>query len=128
MIVFFDGVCGLCNRAVDFLLTHDRHARLRFAPLQGETARVRLPETDLQSLSSLVIVDGDLILRKSDGFLYALSSLGGRWRALAFVLRLIPRFLRDFVYDTVAANRYAWFGKRDACRLPTPSERSRFLD
>lgn len=128
MIVFFDGVCGLCNRAVDVLLTRDAHARLQFAPLQGTTARARLPDADIRSLSSLVIVDGDLILRKSDGLLHALSSLGGGWRAFAFVSRLIPRVLRDLVYDAVASNRYAWFGKRDTCRLPTPIERTRFLD
>jgi predicted DCC family thiol-disulfide oxidoreductase YuxK len=128
MIVYFDGVCGLCNRAVDFLLAHDKEARLLFAPLQGESARSNLPVTDIRLLQSLVVVDETRVFRKSDGVLHAISALGGGWWALGITLRLIPRTLRDFIYDIIASNRYAWFGQRETCRLPTPDERRRFLD
>ena len=128
MIIFFDGICGLCNRAVDFLLKHDHKSALQFAPLQGTTARARLQAPDVDSLSTLVIIDGDQTLRKSDGVLHALAALGGGWKLLSMTLAIFPRALRDFVYDRVASNRYAWFGKRDTCRLPTPEERRRFLD
>lgn len=128
MIVFFDGVCGLCNRAVDFLMVRDRARRLQFAPLQGATARTRLPASDIENLNSLVVVDGETILRKSDGILHAISVLGPGWHLIARVATMIPRPLRDLVYDFIARTRYSIFGKRDVCRLPTPGERARFLD
>ncbi len=128
MIVFFDGVCGLCNLTVDFLLARDHRGVLQFAPLQGSTAAARLPASDTHDLSSLIVVDGSNIYRKSTAVLHAAIALGGVWALLARVSFLVPRFARDLVYDIVASNRYAWFGKRDTCRLPTPQERSRFLD
>jgi len=136
MIVFFDGVCGLCNSAVDFLLAHDQRGRLQFAPLQGSTARARLTDSDLLDLNSIIVVDESngvpasqvSLYRKSTGVLRALIAIGGAWGFVARIALLVPRFIRDFVYDIVATNRYAWFGKRDTCRLPTPDERSRFLD
>lgn len=128
MIVFFDGVCGLCNSTVDFLLARDRRGSLQFAPLQGSTAAAHLPESDTRDLNSLVVLDGTNIYRKSTGVLHAAIAIGGVWALLARVSFIVPRFARDIVYDIVASNRYAWFGKRDTCRLPTPDERSRFLD
>lgn len=122
--VFFDGVCGLCNGFVDFLVQHDRHRRLRYAPLQGSTAAgiARLP----RDLDTVVVMDGDRVRVKSDAALHVLAQLGGAWRA-ATLLRVVPRFLRDGVYDLIARNRYGWFGKREACRVPTPAEAPLFL-
>lgn len=123
-IVCFDGVCGLCNGFVDFLVQHDRARVLRYAPLQGATAaRVEgLP----RDLDSVVVVDGGRVLVKSDAALTALSRLGGVWR-LSAVARVIPRALRDRVYDLIARNRYRWFGKHEACRRPTADEAAWFL-
>ncbi len=123
-VVFFDGVCGLCNGFVDFLVQHDRARVLRYAPLQGATAArfERLP----RNLDSVVVVDGDRVLVKSDAALVVLSRLGGVWRFTA-VARVIPRVVRDAVYDTIARNRYRWFGKREACRVPEPHEARFFL-
>ncbi len=128
MIVFFDGVCGLCNRVVDFLLAQDREGRLQFAPIQGSTARKMLSAYEIASLSTVVVIDGDRIFRKSDAVLHALSALGGSWVWLAKSARWVPQRLRDVVYRGIAINRYEWFGRRDTCRLPTPAERARFLD
>ena len=124
-IVFFDGVCGLCNGFVDFLVRHDRSRALRYAPLQGNTAAgfARLP----RDLDSVVVVHDDRVLVKSDAALTALSRLGGVWR-LSAVARVIPRVLRDAVYDLIARNRYRWFGKHETCRRPTTDEAAWFLD
>ncbi len=125
-IIFFDGVCGLCNRSVDLLLRWDTKGLLRFAPLQGATARAMLPEEQVRDLDSLVLKDAKGIHRRSDAALLALEHLGGGWRTVA-LLRWIPRVLRDAVYGLVARHRYRWFGKRHSCRLPTAAERERFL-
>jgi predicted DCC family thiol-disulfide oxidoreductase YuxK len=126
-IVFFDGVCGFCNRSVDFVLARDRRGIFRFAPLQGETAQRLLSEADVRDLNSIVLIEGDAVFRKSTAVARILSRLGGLWGFLGAFLRLVPRPLRDLGYATVARWRYAIFGKREACRMPTPAERARFL-
>ncbi len=124
--VYFDGVCGLCNRFVDLLLRADRHARFRLAPLQGETARVRLSADEVRDLPSIVLEDDTGRYRASDAVLRILARLGGVWWIMSW-LRILPRPVREGVYRVVADHRYQWFGKRDTCRLPTASERARFL-
>ena len=127
-ILFFDGVCGLCNRAVDFVLVRDKRRLFRFSPLQGETAREMLTPEDVGDLKSIALFEAGAILRKSDAALRILWLLGGGWRWLGFLGRVVPRGLRDWVYDFVASNRYRWFGKKETCRLPTREERQVFLD
>lgn len=125
-IVFFDGVCGLCNRFVDILLRVDRNARFRFAPLQGSAARELLPPDRARALESVVYLRDGVALQRSDAAIRILMDLGG-WRRGFGLLLLVPRFIRDFIYAWVARNRYAWFRKREACRVPTDAERARFL-
>ena len=123
-LVLFDGVCGLCNRFVDTLLTHDRAQRLRFAPLQGTTAAAythHAPAAD-----TVIVVEGDVVLMRSDAAITALTRLGALW-SFAALLGVVPVFVRDAVYAFVARHRLAWFGTREACRLPTPAERAVFL-
>lgn len=124
ILVLFDGHCGLCNGFVDFLLARDHARRLRFAPLQGETGSRYAAEAE--GVDSVIVVhDGQRYLH-STGALVALSQLGGLWRAAAW-LRAVPRGLRDVVYRFVARHRYAWFGKRAMCRVPSEAERPWFL-
>lgn len=125
-IIFFDGVCGLCNRFVDHMLRVDRGGLFLFAPLQGATARERLPEGLADAMKSVVYLREGEVLQRSDAAIRILIDLGG-WRVLHKVWFLFPRVLRDAVYDEVARNRYRWFGKREACRVPTSEERARFL-
>ena len=127
-VVYYDGLCGLCDRAVQFLLARDRAARLRFAPLQGETARATLP-TALRTppLETLVVVHRGEVLTRSAAALVALREVGGGWAMVSRLLALVPRAVRDAGYAAIARRRDAWFGRLDACRLPTPSERERFL-
>jgi len=126
-ILFFDGVCGLCNRFVDFALPRDAGHALRFAPLQGETARRHLATGDVESLKSLVLLDERGSYRYSSAVVRTLKHLGPGWKMLGTILWLVPRPLRDGGYRLVAANRYRLFGKKQACRLPSPQERPRFL-
>ena len=126
-IVFFDGVCGLCSSSVDFFIRHDRSGRLRFAPLQGETAVKCLDAADRENLSSLVFFHEGRSLRKSSGIIQILRQLGGIWRFLGAVLWIIPKPLRNLGYTCVATFRYRLFGKKETCRMPTPEERGRLL-
>ena len=126
-VIFFDGVCGLCNAWVDFVIARDRQGQFRFSPLQGGAARDFLQMTPETSLDSVALVDADGVHRKSDAVWRILAQLGGLWRPLGWFLCLIPRPLRNWGYDVVARHRYQWFGKKETCRLPTPAERERFL-
>jgi predicted DCC family thiol-disulfide oxidoreductase YuxK len=126
-IVFYDGVCALCNHAVQRLLKMDRKRRLKFAPLQGETARQLVPESDIQDLKTLVICDQRGIARHSTAVVRILWQVGGFWSFVGSCLWLIPSPIRNWGYRFVSARRYKWFGKQDACRLPQPGEREQFL-
>ncbi|MEM9159304.1 MAG: DCC1-like thiol-disulfide oxidoreductase family protein [Verrucomicrobiota bacterium] len=126
-IVYFDGVCGMCNRSVDFVLSRDRVGEIVFTPLQGEYAKQNLSKERIDNLNTIVYQDeyGNHI--ESEAILRILRDMGGWWR-LAYGLVIIPRFIRDWVYREIALSRYKLFGKREACRLPNSEERARFLD
>jgi predicted DCC family thiol-disulfide oxidoreductase YuxK len=126
-IVFFDGVCGLCNKTVDFLVQWDKDHRLRYAPLQGYTARRLLSTMYIEDLDSVVYYRDGQYLVRSTAVLRLLLDVGGWWKLLSIFL-ILPAFVRDFVYYFIARRRYKWFGKRDACRMPTKEERALFLD
>ena len=131
-VVFFDGHCALCNRSMKLLIDEDRARVLAFAPLQGETFEAFRGTTTLkQDLDSIVYVRGfgsdeASVFVRSGAVLEALSDIGGFWRVVSW-LRIVPRPLRDRVYDFIAAHRYRWFGKYDVCRLPTPQDRDQLL-
>jgi predicted DCC family thiol-disulfide oxidoreductase YuxK len=134
-IILYDGVCGLCNRLVQFLLKHDRAGRLRFASLQSDFAakvlgRHGIDPKDLDTVQVVVNYDqpDERVLQRSDAILRAGRELGGFWGASASVGKVVPRPLRDLVYRFVATNRYRVFGKYDTCMLPDANQRSRFLD
>ena len=131
LLVLYDGVCGLCDHTVQTLLRIDRNAILMFAPLQGDTAaEVRARHPEIAGADSIVFVLGggvdEKVYIKSGAVLRILGEIGGPWGLLA-LFQLVPRFIRDRVYDWVARNRYGWFGKFDACKIPAPAERARFL-
>ena len=127
-IVFFDGVCGFCNHTVNWILRRDAHGTFLLSPLQGIHAQQLVPAAIRENLSSVVLlIDGHCYLR-SAAVCRILMLLGGVWRILGILLWLIPAPIRDLGYRIVARFRYRLFGRREACRMPTPSERSRFLD
>ena len=126
-IVFFDGVCGLCNGFVDFLIKRDRKRVLLFAPLQGSKARELFPSINSEQLETIIYRCSGKEYHKSNAVLLILKDMGGLW-SIAYMFKIVPRFFRDWIYDFVAKNRYQWFGKRDKCRLPNESEKMRFID
>jgi len=134
-IVFYDGVCGLCNRLNRFLLRRDRDARLRFAALQSAVARQLLAAhgLDPSDLDTVYVMAGwrtdtERVLSRSRAVLHALGELGGPWRLLARVGAIVPGPVADVVYRMVARSRYRIFGRFDACQVPPPEWRGRFLD
>jgi predicted DCC family thiol-disulfide oxidoreductase YuxK len=128
--IFYDGHCGLCHRAVKFVLKHDRSRNaFRFAPLQGQTFLSRVTPKQTPGLPDSFVVqtrEGKLLMR-SEASIYVMRSLGGGWKILANILGVIPRGLRDAVYDFVARIRYRVFGRRDdMCPIVPPNLRGRF--
>ena len=127
-LLLFDGVCNLCHGAVQFFIKRDPNDRLVYASLQSELGKKILAATgmDGKDLKSLVLVEEGEVYLRSEAALRAARHLRGKWK-LANNLRILPRFIRDAVYDFIAANRYRWFGKKESCPLPSPEERAKFL-
>jgi predicted DCC family thiol-disulfide oxidoreductase YuxK len=130
-IIFFDGVCGLCNRTVDFVLSEDRERNFLFSPLQGETfQRIAQNHPETMNVDSIFVLrckpEGEELLLRGDAIVYILNKLP-RYRWLGWLGYICPAPIRNFLYRLIAATRYPIWGRRDSCRLPTPDEKTRFL-
>lgn len=128
-ILVFDGVCVLCSRSVQFVLRHDREKRFRFATTQSPTGMRLMAEhgLDASKPASVLLIEGDRSYTESAAMIRVLRSFGHAWPLLANLLWIIPKPLRDAAYGAVAKRRYRWFGQRETCYLPDPSEAARFL-
>jgi len=126
-IIFFDGVCALCNGSVRWVIKHDVHQVFKYAPLQGETAKTKLAEHNLKHLNSIILLDGDQIYTQSTAALKVAKLLPAPYCGL-YVLAIIPSVIRDFVYDYIAKHRYTWFGQYDKCTIPSKENKELFLD
>jgi predicted DCC family thiol-disulfide oxidoreductase YuxK len=129
MIVVFDAQCLLCSRWVRFLLKHDRRGVFRFASIQGARGQALLARAGLQvdGLQTLLLVDGTRTWQQTGAILRVLHALGWPWRA-AWLAWLVPAPVRDAAYRLIARNRYAIFGRSEACLMPPPDHAMRFLD
>ena len=131
-ILLYDGICGLCNRLVQFVLKHDSAARFRFASLQsGYATRLVQPHgVNPDDLDTVYVIEAPEALPKSrsDAVIFILHKLGGLWGAVATTLRIFPKPLRDCGYNIVARRRYRIFGKYEICPLPEKKYQNRFLD
>jgi predicted DCC family thiol-disulfide oxidoreductase YuxK len=127
-VVFFDGVCNFCNFWVNFAIKKDRKKRMRFSPLQGETAKEVLPDhhINLTVLSTVILLDKGKCYTQSSAAIRICKYLDGGWK-LFYGLIIIPKFLRDPVYNIIARNRYKWYGRKETCMIPTPELKERFL-
>lgn len=127
-LVLFDGICNLCNGSVQAVIKRDSKKIFRFASLQSEHGQKQLNDLafDPIQLDSVVLVHKGMVHIKSDAVLQ-IFSLMGAWGKSILLLRIVPRFLRDIVYDWVAKHRYGWFGKQDSCMIPSPELEDRFL-
>ena len=128
-IIYFDGVCNLCNWSVRFILKLDKKAIFSFASLQSENAQSQLKRAGAQKLcyDSVVYQQGEHIYLRSDAVLHILKTLGGIW-GLFYGFKIIPKPIRDWFYDLIARNRYQWFGKKNNCMIPSAEIKARFLD
>jgi predicted DCC family thiol-disulfide oxidoreductase YuxK len=129
-IILFDGVCNLCNSAVQFIIKRDKKDSFCFAALQSEVGQKLLLERgiDVSKIDSIILIDpGVAYYTKSEAALTIGTELKG-YRTLSKLFMLVPNSLRNIVYDLIARYRYAWFGKKEACMVPTPELKAKFLD
>lgn len=127
-ILLFDGVCNYCNRRVNFVIRNDKRDVFRFAALQSESGKKLLRENNLNEndLFSVILIENGKVYTKSKAALRILKLLGNRW-SLFYALIIVPGFIRDFVYDGIANNRYKWWGKRDSCMIPSEEIKQKFI-
>ncbi|MFA7447501.1 MAG: thiol-disulfide oxidoreductase DCC family protein [Weeksellaceae bacterium] len=128
-IVLFDGICNLCNSSVQLIIQNDSKNLFQFASLQSEFGQKFLQENNLpdDAFKSIVLIDGEKFYTKSEAVLRIGKELKGIYKVLGIFL-WVPKFIRDFVYDYIARNRYKWYGKRNSCWIPTAELKQKFLD
>ena len=128
-IILFDGVCNLCNSAVQYVIEHDKNDVFMFAALQSDIGKKLMKERgiDASQIDSIILIEqGVAYYTKSTAALKIARSFGGIWQ-LAGVFQWIPEKIRDWVYDYIANNRYKWYGRKEACMVPTPELKTKFL-
>ncbi|MBK8521807.1 MAG: thiol-disulfide oxidoreductase DCC family protein [Ferruginibacter sp.] len=128
-VILFDGVCNFCNSAVNFTIKRNAKANIRFAPMQSDAGlkllqQYHLPVEDMQSF---IFIENGVAYRQSTAGLKVCRHLGGLW-PLCYGLIIVPKFIRDGIYNWIAKNRYKWFGVQQACMIPTPEVSARFLN
>jgi len=129
-IILFDGICNLCNSAIQFVIKRDKKNLYKFATLQSDTAKALLQERgiDTSKIDSIILIDPNTAYyTKSSAALEIGKTFGGGWRLIG-VFEWVPGPVRDWVYDLIAKNRYRWFGKQNECMVPTPELKAKFLD
>ncbi|MGJ8666031.1 MAG: thiol-disulfide oxidoreductase DCC family protein [Patiriisocius sp.] len=128
LIILFDGVCNLCNSSINFVIKRDKNDVFRFGALQEEPGKSILEKysIDTKETDSIVLIKNGKAFTKSSAALYAARHLSGGW-PLLYAFIIVPKFIRNAVYDYIAKNRYKWYGKKDSCMIPTPDLRAKFL-
>ena len=126
--ILFDGICNFCNSAVNFTLKRNKNADIVFAPLQSEAGQKLLVQYHLpvDNMESFVFIENEKAYKQSTAALKVCRHLRGIW-PLCYGLIIVPRFIRDGIYNWIAKNRYKWFGVRQSCMIPTPEVKARFL-
>ncbi|ARS40829.1 thiol-disulfide oxidoreductase [Sphingobacteriaceae bacterium GW460-11-11-14-LB5] len=127
-IIFFDGVCNLCNASVQFVIAHDKKDQFKFTALQGDYAKEVLSKfnDDPQQLNTILLLQEGRLYTKSSAALRVAGKLNGLI-PLLYVFLLVPKFIRDWFYDIIAKNRYQWWGRQESCWVPTPELKSKFI-
>lgn len=127
-IILFDGVCNLCNSSVTFAIKRDKNDVFRFAALQSEIGMQLISKfkIDTSQTDSIILIEGNKYYEKSSAALHIAKHLSGGW-PLLYGFIILPKFIRNAVYDFIAKNRYKWFGKKESCMIPTPELQAKFL-
>lgn len=128
-IVLFDGLCNLCSGSVQFIIKRDPSGIFQFASLQSDFGQRKLEKFNIDKnlLHSIILIKGDQFFQRSDAALEVAKKLSGAW-PIFYAFKILPQFFRDGIYNSIARNRYRFFGKKDACWIPTPTLKSRFLE
>ncbi len=127
-VIFFDGICNLCNNSVKFIIRHDKKRVFKFAAFQSKISEELLRDFDIdESIDSVILLKKNKIYVKSDAAFEIIKDFSFFWKLL-MIFKILPKFIRDSVYDYIAKNRYKWFGKRDECMIPTKELQSLFLE
>lgn len=128
-VILFDGVCKLCNAWSNFIIKHDRHRVFKLCSVQSKEGKQILLHFGLPSetYETMLYVEGNQSFQKSEAFFQIITQLGYPWKIVC-IFKVIPKPLRDWMYDRIALNRYSLFGKYDYCTLPSPDHEARFLD
>lgn len=127
MIILFDGVCNFCDKSVQFIIKRDPMARFKFASLQSDAGKDLLKLFNVpKDINSIVLIKNNKAYFKSSAVLNVCKNLKRGWKFL-YLLMIVPRPFRDFLYEIMAKNRYKWFGKTESCMIPSPDIRKRFL-
>ena len=126
-VIFFDGICNLCNASVQFVIEHDKNSQFMFTALQGAYAKETLPtlNADSQKLNTILLLEDGKLYTKSSAALRVAKKLNGLL-PLLYVFIIVPKFIRDWFYDIIAKNRYKWWGKQESCWVPTAELKSKF--
>jgi predicted DCC family thiol-disulfide oxidoreductase YuxK len=127
-VILFDGVCNFCNSSVNFVIKKDKKAVIQFAPLQSEKGRLFLRQFNLPpfEMKSFIFIEDGKMYMQSTAALRVCRYLKGLW-PLCYGFIIVPKFIRDGIYNWIAKNRYKWFGVREQCMIPSPDVRSRFI-
>ena len=127
-IILFDGVCNLCNNSINFVIKRDKKDRFRFGALQEEPGKSLLQKykIDPKDTDSIILIENEKAYVKSTAALRVARHLSGGW-PLLYGFMVVPKFLRNWVYDYIAKNRYQWYGKKESCMIPTPELKAKFL-
>ncbi len=129
-VILFDGVCNLCNSAINFVIKRDKKDHFRYASLQSEIGQKLIAERNINTskIDSIILIEpGVAYYHKSTAALQIAKRLSGLYPLFSIFL-VLPKFFRDWIYDIVAKNRYKWFGKKDSCMIPTPELKALFID
>lgn len=128
-IILFDGVCNFCNYWVNFIIKRDKKKQFRFASLQSDAAKRLLAnyQYDNKTIETVILIEEGKVYTHSTAALRICKKLSGAW-PLLYGLIIFPKFIRDWQYTFVAKRRYAWFGRSETCRIPSPGEKQLFLD
>ena len=125
-VIFFDGVCNFCNSSVQFIIRHDKKKQFLFAPLQSELGQEAIIQFPGVAPDSVILYNDGKFYSKSDATLRIARMLDGGWK-MCYAGIVLPRFIRNAMYDLMAHNRYRWWGRKDSCMIPTPELKTRFI-
>ncbi|OIJ14387.1 thiol-disulfide oxidoreductase [Anaerobacillus alkalilacustris] len=126
-IILFDGICNFCRHSVQFIIKRDKNAVYKFASIQSDIGREIVYKHNISTnIDSLILIENNQCYYQSTAVLKICKHLKGEWKLL-YCLLVVPRPIRNYLYEIVAKNRYKWFGQTDSCSLPSPELKNRFL-